>query len=56
MVLGAPTISPPNGLELPALDPVGQGAARHDGHNFYSMTTELAGKCAFPLRRKPRRH
>ncbi len=25
------------------------------GHNFYSMTSDMAGKCAFPMRRKPRR-
>ena len=31
-------------------------AARRGGHDLYSMTSELAGKCAFPLRRKPRRH
>ena len=29
--------------------------ARRHGHDFYSMTSEMAGKCAFPLRRKPRR-
>ena len=34
----------------------GQGAARRGEHNFYSMDNEMAGKCAFPLRRKPRRH
>ena len=31
-------------------------AARRGGHHFYSMISEMAGKCAFPLRRKPRRH
>ena len=29
--------------------------ARRCGHNSYSMTNEMAGKCAFLLRRKPRR-
>jgi len=31
-------------------------AARRGRHSFYSKTSETAGKCAFPLRRKPRRH
>jgi len=30
--------------------------ARRGGHDFYSMSNEMAGKCMFPLRRKPRRH
>jgi len=29
--------------------------ARRGGHGFYSMGNRMAGKCAFPLRRKPRR-
>src|SRR4030067_3019848 len=38
--------------------PVRPGAgvpARRYGHHFYSMTPEMAGKCAFPLRRERRR-
>ena len=29
--------------------------ARSSGHSFYSMNSEMAGKLAFPLWRKPRR-
>ena len=29
--------------------------ARRSGHDLYSKTNKMAGKCAFPLRRKPRR-
>ena len=46
----------PNGLELPALDRQARVPARRHGHDFYSMTSERAGTCALPLRRKPRRH
>jgi len=57
-------IEPPNGLELPApwtcpragWNRQARVPARRGGHSFYSMTSEMAGKCAFPLRRKPRRH
>jgi hypothetical protein len=38
----------PNGLELPALDRQARVPARRGGHDFYSMTSEMAGKCAFP--------
>jgi len=31
-------------------------AARRHGHDICSMTFEMAGKCAFPLAAKPRRH
>lgn len=31
-------------------------AARHCRHDFYSITSEIVGKCAYPLRRKPCRH
>jgi len=40
---------PPNGLELPALGRQARVPARRRGHDFYSMTSEMAGKCAFPL-------
>ena len=30
------------------LSPEDGGAARCGGHDFYSMTNEMAGKCAFP--------
>ena len=29
--------------------------ARRNRHDLYSMTSETAGKCSFPLRRRPRR-
>ena len=53
---GALRVVRPNGLELPALGRQARVPARRHGHDFYSMTSEMAGKPAFPLRPKPRRH
>jgi len=53
---GTPIVLAPNGLELPALGRQARMPARRHGHDFYSMGSQTAGKCAFPPRRKPRLH